>query len=327
MKTQHNTMVVNIADLTEHPRNREFYGDITVDGPFLDSIRVAGILQPPIVTPLDSTYWPIRRDDDMSRVEAYRIIAGHRRIKALQELGETQVEVIVKDYADDDEEIYDFIASNATRTKDTRILIREVLQLLESYQNLCQHSGDAGSGGKFDEGCVGTPFEGIEEFEGLTLDDVAVKIGASEKFVKAVRGIFMDDYREQYIKDIEATGRTFTKSGLKQFVGQWDKIRKGVLAGEVSIWQAYSAITSEKRAVVSKAAKKAGKEKPAKEKAPKVKLLDEAAETTADDFLDEDNIRTYFLEVRDEISNGDADELIIQFARKYCSYVLENWAR
>jgi len=326
MKTQHNTMVVNIADLTEHPRNREFYGDITVDGPFLDSIRVAGILQPPIVTPLDSTYWPIRRDDDMSRVEAYRIIAGHRRIKALQELGETQVEVIVKDYADDDEEIYDFIASNATRTKDTRILILEVLQLLKSYQTLCQRSGDADASEKNDDSRI-RGFDGIEQFEGLTLQDVALKIGASEKFVNAVRGIFMDDYREQYIKDIEATGRTFSKGGLKQFIGQWDKIRKGVLAGEGSMWQAYDAITSEKRSVVSKAAKKAGKEKPAKEKTPKVKLLDEAAETTVDDFLEPDNIRSYYYELEPRKLDPEYEDLIVDFARKYCSYVLEHWAR
>lgn len=302
----HNTIVLNVCDLYEHPLNHEIYGSVTVDGPFLDSIRTAGILQPPIVTPIDIVMNPIRSQDETTVVFGYRIVAGHRRVAALKELNVSYVECIVKDYDHDDQELYDFVSSNQTRAKDTRILILEVLELLKSYQSICQRSGDAGSSEKNDDWRI-RAFEGIDEFEGLTLQDVALKIGASKKFVNAVRGIFMDDFRDQYITDIKATGHAFTKSGLKQFVGQWDRIRDGVLAGEVGIWQAYDAITSEKRSVVSKAEKKAGKVKPPKVTKPKVLTIDEEAALSIDDVLERDNITQWMFDT--DAFDGDPMKL------------------
>jgi len=75
-------MQIPINQLKPCPINSEIYRDSDV-GDLMNSIQEVGLLQPIVVTP-DNT-----------------IVSGHRRFKSIQSLGWTEVEVEVKEVAED----------------------------------------------------------------------------------------------------------------------------------------------------------------------------------------------------------------------------------
>ncbi len=74
-------MKIPINHLKTCPINSEIYRDSEV-GDLVNSIDEVGLLQPLVVTPENI------------------IISGHRRFKAIQSLGWTEVEVVVKEVDD-----------------------------------------------------------------------------------------------------------------------------------------------------------------------------------------------------------------------------------
>ncbi len=62
---------INIDELKPHPRNNEFFDDMTGEkwNEFLDSIKTRGVIEPIVITP--------------EKV----IVSGHQRVRACKELG------------------------------------------------------------------------------------------------------------------------------------------------------------------------------------------------------------------------------------------------
>ena len=93
---------INIGELKPHPRNNEFFDDITGSNweQFLDSMRErikngkTGNVEPIVITQ-DKT-----------------IVSGHQRVRGLKELGEKQVNAEIKIYDSDDEILADLIETN-----------------------------------------------------------------------------------------------------------------------------------------------------------------------------------------------------------------------
>lgn len=93
---------INIDELKPHPRNNEFFDDITGSNweQFLDSMRErikngkTGNVEPIVITQ-DKT-----------------IVSGHQRVRGLKELGEKQVNAEIKIYDSDDEILADLIETN-----------------------------------------------------------------------------------------------------------------------------------------------------------------------------------------------------------------------
>ena len=105
-------MKIPINQLKTCPINSEIYRDSDV-GDLVNSIGEVGLLQPLVVTP-DNT-----------------IISGHRRFKAIQSLGWTEVEVEVKEVDDDSIPLY-VVLFNQSRNKVASELIREIMVLMDS---------------------------------------------------------------------------------------------------------------------------------------------------------------------------------------------------
>lgn len=79
------TYEVPVADVRPSPRNpRRTFNDI---GDLAESIRAHGLLQPIVVRRIDS---------------GYELVAGHRRLEAVQQLGWAKVPAIVRDEDPDD---------------------------------------------------------------------------------------------------------------------------------------------------------------------------------------------------------------------------------
>mgnify|MGYP004632425261 CR=1 FL=1 len=87
---------ININELKPHPRNNEFFDDMTGDAwnAFKESIATSGIVEPIVVT------------QDMI------IVSGHQRIRAAKELGLSTIMVDIRKYENDDNVLKDLIETN-----------------------------------------------------------------------------------------------------------------------------------------------------------------------------------------------------------------------
>lgn len=87
---------INVNELKVHPRNSEFFDDMTGDAwkAFLESIKTSGVIEPVVITP--------------DKV----IISGHQRVRACKELGITTVLTDMRDYSDEDKILKDLIETN-----------------------------------------------------------------------------------------------------------------------------------------------------------------------------------------------------------------------
>lgn len=87
---------ININELKPHPRNNEFFDDMTGDAwnAFKESIATSGIVEPIVVT------------QDMI------IVSGHQRIRAAKELGLSTIMVDIRKYENDDKVLKDLIETN-----------------------------------------------------------------------------------------------------------------------------------------------------------------------------------------------------------------------
>lgn len=87
---------ININELKPHPRNSEFFDDMTGDAwnAFKESISTSGIIEPIVVT------------QDMI------IVSGHQRVRAAKELELSTIMVDIRKYENDDKVLKDLIETN-----------------------------------------------------------------------------------------------------------------------------------------------------------------------------------------------------------------------
>lgn len=87
---------INISELKPHPRNNEFFDNMTGDAwnAFKESISTSGIVEPVVVT------------QDMI------IVSGHQRVRAAKELHMSAVMVDIRKYENDDKVLKDLIETN-----------------------------------------------------------------------------------------------------------------------------------------------------------------------------------------------------------------------
>ena len=93
---------INIDELKPHPRNNEFFDDMTGEkwSEFLESIRTSGVIEPIVVT------------TDMV------IVSGHQRVRACKELGIPEIMCEIKTYKDEDSVIKDLLETNIRQRGD-----------------------------------------------------------------------------------------------------------------------------------------------------------------------------------------------------------------
>jgi hypothetical protein len=243
--TEGKHILVDTNDLHEHPMNTDVYGESVLDEDFVESIEQTGLLQPPVVAP--NMDWITGQE-----LGGYRIISGHRRIDACRALGIQAITCLYRTYQNEDEEMFDFLSSNRHRAKDHGMMVREALRFLTIKQVSCQVSGDADSEAENGE------MEPDPKYADMTQEEIAVKLGMGRDFVKAVRTVFSDEYREGYFAKLPAK---LTKAAVKSAIKDWDKLRATVLAGKVTV---YAAMKEIREARKEAAGKKAVSAKPKK---------------------------------------------------------------
>ena len=104
----------SVSELDPHPKNQELYGDTTeLDDTFVDSIRQKGVLEPLVIT------------------QDKRVISGHRRLRAAQEVGVDSVPVRVSEFDSELAEREALIEFNRQREKTPGQIVNEFEEILE----------------------------------------------------------------------------------------------------------------------------------------------------------------------------------------------------
>ncbi|GEM_PF-1083341 len=87
---------IKVDELTPHPRNEEFFDNITGDNwtEFLKSIETSGVIEPVVCT--------------QDKV----IVSGHQRVRACMELGIKEIACDIREYGDEDKALKDLIETN-----------------------------------------------------------------------------------------------------------------------------------------------------------------------------------------------------------------------
>lgn len=216
---------VSIGVLKVHPRNTEFFDDISGKQyeEFKNSIKEEGIISEIIVAP------------DMT------IISGHQRYKAAKELGIKMVPIRIReDLIDENKKLKVLLAANFGRSKNDESKQRKVTV---EYVKLCGYkNGEIGNGRKKDS------HNG--KATQLTLDQIAKQLGTSKSNLTRALSIernltepmkkllddgvisktvasdiiasLSNDEQEELIKSMDIT-KKITKGQVQQYI---DKIKQ-----------------------------------------------------------------------------------------------------
>lgn len=173
------TQNVSVDILKVHPRNAEFFDDISGKDyeDFKNSIKEDGIISDIIVAP------------DMT------IISGHQRYKAAKELGIQMVPIQIReDLIDEDKKLKVLLAANFGRKKNSDAKQRKIAM---EYVKLCGYeNGEMGNGRK-KEVHNGLPTK-------LTLDEIAKQLGTSKTNLK--RALSIERNLTDSMKELLDTG-------------------------------------------------------------------------------------------------------------------------
>lgn len=106
MKADKQFKVFKLTELKPHPRNKSIYGEKEDDDTFSELVHL--IKEHGLRTKM------IVNEDGL-------IISGHRRYRALNELGYTEIECEVRHYNNEMEELRDLVVCNSGRRQKTRV--------------------------------------------------------------------------------------------------------------------------------------------------------------------------------------------------------------
>lgn len=209
----------NVDDLTPHPRNKEFFDDMTGERweDFLESIKTSGVISP-ITINKEGT-----------------IISGHQRVRACKELGIKRIPGVMRDYLNEDEELKDLIETNLKQRvlgNDNPVKLGKCIKELERIYGVRQ----------------GSAYEKKPEqqraVQVLTQEDIAKQLDVSvdtirryrklaemipelqeviedgtvsPKVARAITKMLTEEQQLELIGSLEA-GKRFTQSKLKDYL-------------------------------------------------------------------------------------------------------------
>lgn len=222
---------ININELKPHPRNNEFFDDITGDSwnAFLESIRTSGVIEPVVITP-----------DKI-------IISGHQRVRACKELRITTVLTDMRDYSDEDKILKDLIETNIRQRgigNPNPVKLGRCIKELERIYDVREGSFGGTGANQYtklepkvsDE--AKTPQEKLADIIGISVDTlqnykkltdlipelqdwVETGILAPTTAVAIVKYMSLDE-QEEFVKSMDITQK-ITKNQVQQYI---DKIKQ-----------------------------------------------------------------------------------------------------
>lgn len=206
---------IAINELKQHPRNNEFFDDITGDkwNDFVRSIRTSGVIEPIRIT-----------QDNI-------IVSGHQRVRACKELGIVSVPCTQNIYKNDDLVLKDLIETNIMQRgsgNENPFKMGKCIKFLEKCYGI-QHGGDRISNTNASNGEVrhmptqaelaaqlGISERGLREYKELTkiIPEFEQLFGMgklSKTAALAIVNKLSPDEQEQFYKEVDATQKISAK--------------------------------------------------------------------------------------------------------------------
>ena len=111
---------ININELKSHPRNNEFFDDMTGEkwNEFLELIKAHGVIEPIVVT------------------QNRTIVSGHQRVRACKELGIPKINCEVRIYSSEDEVLRDLIETNIRRRGDVGGSTKQISMRIKELERI-----------------------------------------------------------------------------------------------------------------------------------------------------------------------------------------------
>lgn len=212
---------ININELKPHPRNNEFFDDMTGDAwnAFKESISTSGIVEPIVVT------------QDMV------IVSGHQRVKAAKELGLPTIMVDIRKYENDDKVLKDLIETNIRQRgigNPNPVKLGRCIKELERIYGI-EHGGDRKtSSPKVSDlnqsdiaEMIGVSVDTLNNYKKLTelipeLEDLVDTGILAPTTALALVKYMSPSEQEEFVKSMDVT-KKITKGQVQQYI---DKIKQ-----------------------------------------------------------------------------------------------------
>lgn len=150
--------ILKIEDLTPHPRNAEFFDDMTGEkwNEFLESVKSRGVIEPIVITP--------------DKV----IVSGHQRVRACKELGIDEITCDVHLYNNEDEILQDLLETNIRQRGDVGGSAKKVGKRIKELERI--YGIRNGSANEKGNNRIGEPNNSVDQ---KSQHDLATQMGIS----------------------------------------------------------------------------------------------------------------------------------------------------
>lgn len=209
-----------------HPKQAELYGEEILDEDFLESIRLQGILQPPVVTYLSDIHDGFENADGLDPYTIV-VISGHRRWRASEMLGEESLTFQLKRYNNYFDSEVDHITYNKQRKKSKRQIANEInvyKQKLSHVRKILENEGiEALERFKsFDFLKHVQVDENGKHFLPFGTDLITKDLGISKKHQEQLNVIFNEDWEQDKIEVISIS--SLSEKQKKKATSQFSKL-------------------------------------------------------------------------------------------------------
>lgn len=208
-----------------HPKQAELYGEEIIDDDFLESVRLQGVLQPPVITYLkDIADGMLEFIDPATDPNAIVIVSGHRRWKASEKVGKTSMHCQLKRY----ENYFDSEVEHITYNKQRKKKPSQIAAEINAYkQKLSQVRKDLEDNGvsaleKYKSFSFGEHLQVDENgryYLPFAREMIKSQLGHSETLQKQLGVIQDEDWEQDRIEriSISALSESKKKKAIEQF--------------------------------------------------------------------------------------------------------------
>lgn len=202
-----------------HPKQHELYGDEILDEDFVESIKLQGVLQPPVVTYFKDVKEGFENHDYPK--DAIVFISGHRRWKGSLKAGRVKLYCQVKRYENYFDSEVDHITFNKTRHKTKAQIANELLaykQKLDQIRKELEVNGlEALSKYKsFDVSKHVEVDENGRHYLPYATEMIAKDLGITKGQQEKLNVIFSDEWLQGKIEDIHFSKLSNKKKNIAE---------------------------------------------------------------------------------------------------------------
>lgn len=196
----------NSVRILDHPNQSNIYSD-KIDDDFLESIKIHGVKQKPVIAYLNDLAdgMPESLDPATENIDCFVIISGHRRIQASKKAGYESIACELRHYDNYFDSEVDHIVFNKQRNKTKKEIAGELIAYKQKLSQIRKELTDNGLKAvekykSFNVGQYVQKDENGRYFLPLGSEMIEKELGVTEKRQKQLNVIFNGDWVQDKIE-------------------------------------------------------------------------------------------------------------------------------